>query len=247
MMKNITKLNILSSFPILAVLAFGLMLIPAHSYAGNCGEGGCNYVYSIHSNPAPVEEINPAPVMNSISPNSSNVGVGTKTVTITGEGFTSNSIARVNGSNRPTTFIDSTHIMTQVTGNDMYNYRSNGGFFITVFNSAPGGGSSNATFFTVNKTVTPASTVNTNTGNSVNDTSTNFTDAPESPNGSVQGATDENGNNLAANPLFGSRTFTPSGLIQWIFLAILVLIAVILVRRAYGADKRYHATPLKHS
>jgi len=51
---------------------------------------------------------------------------------------------------------------------------------------------------------------------------------------------------LAAGVIFGSNSLIPSGLIQWILFAILVLIAAILIRKIYGGDKRYHSTPLKH-
>src|SRR6185369_1177126 len=175
---------------------------------------------SYNYNPAP--SVNPAPVINSLSPKGSNVGTGTKTITITGSGFIPSSVARINGSNRPTTFIDSTHLLMQITGNDTYLYRSNGGFFITVFNKTPGGGYSNAVFFTINKTA--ASSAGTSNSNNANDTYSNFTD--------------ENGNsdisNLASNALFGANGLFPSGLIQWILFAILILLIVILVRKVYG-------------
>lgn len=51
---------------------------------------------------------------------------------------------------------------------------------------------------------------------------------------------------LAANAIFGSNSFIPSGLIQWIIFAILVLLATILVRKIYGGNEKYNSTPLKH-
>jgi hypothetical protein len=51
---------------------------------------------------------------------------------------------------------------------------------------------------------------------------------------------------LAANAIFGSNTFLPSGLIQWVLFAILILLIVILVRKIFGHEAKYHATPLKH-
>ena len=60
--------------------------------------------------------------------------------------------------------------------------------------------------------------------------------------------TKEDVSNLAANAVFGSDNgFMPSGLIQWIFFAILILIVVILVRRVTGGEDRYHKEPLKHA
>ena len=60
------------------------------------------------------------------------------------------------------------------------------------------------------------------------------------------GGSSNDNSNLEANALFGSNGFMPSGLMQWILFAILILLIVILVRKIYGADKRYHAAPMKH-
>lgn len=54
-------------------------------------------------------------------------------------------------------------------------------------------------------------------------------------------------NDLAANAIFGHVGFLPSGLLQWILFAILILIIVILTRRVFGGSKKYHDTPLKHA
>jgi len=51
---------------------------------------------------------------------------------------------------------------------------------------------------------------------------------------------------LAANAFFGSNSFLPSGLIQWILFAIFILLLVILTRKIFGAKENYHATPMKH-
>jgi hypothetical protein len=53
--------------------------------------------------------------------------------------------------------------------------------------------------------------------------------------------------NLAANALFGSNGFLPSGLIQWILFAIFILVVVVLARIVFGAKRKYDSTPLKHS
>ena len=59
--------------------------------------------------------------------------------------------------------------------------------------------------------------------------------------------TDNNSSNLASNAIFGSNSFLPSGLIQWILLAIIILVIVILIRKISGAEDKYHSTPLKHA
>ena len=57
----------------------------------------------------------------------------------------------------------------------------------------------------------------------------------------------EDSGNLATNAIFGSNGFMPSGLIQWILIAIFILLIVILVRRITGAENKYHSEPLKHA
>jgi len=55
----------------------------------------------------------------------------------------------------------------------------------------------------------------------------------------------DNGNSLAANAVYGSNSFLPSGLIQWILFAIFILLLVILTRKIFGAKENYNSTPLK--
>ena len=232
------KLNnnsIVFSLGIMAILAFGVITAPAKIYAATCSESGCNYTYNSYSRPIAIKEDNPKPIINSIDPNYSNIGVGTKTITITGENFVPDSVGKVNGANRPTTFIDEYHLLMQVTGNDLNAYQSNGGFFITVFNPAPAGGYSGTIFFTIT--------------NDANGTGSNFsnTPTPQTGNGNnTNGNSNGNYSNLASNAVFGSNSVYPSGLIQWILFAIIILLIVILVRKIYGGDKKYLSTPLKH-
>ncbi len=54
-------------------------------------------------------------------------------------------------------------------------------------------------------------------------------------------------NGLAANAVFGENGFLPSGLLQWILLAIIILIVIILARRVFGRKDKYHQAPLKHA
>ena len=62
----------------------------------------------------------------------------------------------------------------------------------------------------------------------------------------AQTADTETASDLAAGVIFGSENFLPSGLIQWIFFAILVLLIIILARKIFSAEK-YHSTPMKHA
>ena len=148
--------------------------------------------------------------------------------------------SRINGANRQTTFIDNSHLLIQVTGNDMYLYRTNGGFYITVFNPAPVGGYSNSIFFTINNTVSSS------TSTSAKNTSSNFTDTTTTGTDDTNNI-NSNSNDLGANAIFGFSNLIPSSLIQWVFFAILILLIVILVRRISGGKEKYDAVPLKHS
>lgn len=163
---------------------------------------------------------NPVPSIYSIDPKSGNLDINTKTITITGGGFTTNSIARVNDSTRPVTFIDPSHLLVQIDSNDIQAYQNNGGFFITVFNGAPGGGYSNAEFFTIENKIGGFKTSDKNINGDSSD--------------------------LAASAIFGSTgSFFPSGLIQWILFAIIILLLVILARRVFGATAKYNEAPMK--
>jgi len=59
--------------------------------------------------------------------------------------------------------------------------------------------------------------------------------------------TEDNYSNIAANFVFGGFSFLPSGLMQWILLAIFIVVIVILIRKATGKDEEYYSTPLKHA
>lgn len=261
-MSKINKKSINLSLKILTILTFGLIFIPFNRVLAqntSCGNGGCNYTYRTTSTPFNEEINNPKPVVNSISPKSSNVGMGTKTVTITGNGFIPSSVARVNASNRPTTFIDDSHLLVQINGNDTSAYRTNGGFFITVFNGAPGGGYSNATFFTitVNNVAVPVTNTNNSNSNNYNSSTTNFNDTSSNYNNGdtftdtvSNGANNGNGesySNLASNAIFGSNSFLPSGLIQWVLFAIVILLIIIIARKIFGAKQNYDEAPMKHA
>lgn len=243
-----TKTNnksIVFGLKILSILAFSLLIIPAKASA----EGGINYVYAFYPNPAPINQQiknNPEPTISSISPSSDNKGASAKIVTITGDGFVPSSIARVNGSDRLTTFIDSSHLLVQLTPNDMY--RSDG-FYITVFNfnGAPGGGFSNAASFKIKTPITSTANVNNNNGsNSYSNTPNNSTSSNPTQTDNTTD-TNDNYSALASNAIFGSGGFIPSGLIQWILVAIAILIIVILTRKVFGAKKNYESAPLKHA
>ena len=89
---------------------------------------------------------NPVPTLSSISPNSKTAGDAAFTLTVNGTGYINGSVVRFNGSDRSTTFVSSTQLTAQILAADV---ASAGSFPITVFNPAPGGGSSSAINLTV--------------------------------------------------------------------------------------------------
>ena len=93
---------------------------------------------------------NPVPVLTSILPASKTVGDAAFTLTANGSSFNSSSIVRLNGIDRATTFVSPTQLTAQIPATDLLSASS---LSITVFNPAPGGGSSSASTLTVNNPV----------------------------------------------------------------------------------------------
>ncbi len=89
---------------------------------------------------------NPVPSISSISPSSVAAGSATFTLTVNGANFIGASVVQVNGNNRTTTFANSSQINAQIPSSDV---TTTGSRTITVFNPAPGGGTSNAATLTV--------------------------------------------------------------------------------------------------
>ena len=90
---------------------------------------------------------NPAPAITSLSPASATAGGAAFTLTVAGSNFVNSAVVRVNGGDRTTTFVDSSHISIQVSAADI---ATAGTLAITVFNPTPGGGTSGAVGLTVN-------------------------------------------------------------------------------------------------
>lgn len=92
----------------------------------------------------------PVPVLNSISPTSAAAGSPQLFVICQGSGFFSGSRVRWNGSDLPTLFVNPGQLTASLFASNMV---SGGISNVTVFNPAPGGGSSAARTFTVNNPV----------------------------------------------------------------------------------------------
>lgn len=103
---------------------------------------------------------NPVPTTTSISPASKNLGAATFTMTVNGANFVPGSVVRFAGSDRTTAYVSTTQLTATIPASDLTTL---GTFNITVFNPAPGGGTSNAQTFTVNP-APPAATTNPASG-----------------------------------------------------------------------------------
>jgi IPT/TIG domain len=98
------------------------------------------------SNPATLTINNPLPVLVGLNPASVPAGNPAFTLRINGAGFVPSSIVRWNGSNRQTTFVNSTQLTIEVPASDVTN---TGSATIDVTNPAPAGGTSNSLTFSI--------------------------------------------------------------------------------------------------
>lgn len=102
---------------------------------------------------------NPLPTLTSINPTSAIAGGSAFTLNLTGTNFISGSIVRWNGSDRTTTFLSSTSLQADITAADIANA---GTASVTVFNPAPGGGTSGGQTFTINNPVPTTTSISPN-------------------------------------------------------------------------------------
>lgn len=105
---------------------------------------------------------NPVPTTTALNPTSAIAGGASLTLTVTGTNFVNGSVVRWNGSDRPTTFVSATQLTAALTASDL---ATAGTASVTVFNPAPGGGTSNAQSFTINNPVPTLTALNPNTAN----------------------------------------------------------------------------------
>jgi hypothetical protein len=108
------------------------------------------------SNAVTVNVNNPAPVVTSLIPNSVVAGSAAFTLTLNGSGFIPASQIRWNGANRPTVFVSGNQLTTQVAAADVLNV---GAAQVTVFNPAPGGGTSAGATLTITPKPLPPPTL----------------------------------------------------------------------------------------
>lgn len=94
----------------------------------------------------------PVPVATSLTPASTVAGGAGLTLTVNGSRFVSTSVVHWNGTARTTTYVSATQLRAAITTTDLATVRS---VPVTVYNPAPGGGTSTSLSFAV--TTAPAS------------------------------------------------------------------------------------------
>ncbi|WP_460622967.1 T9SS type A sorting domain-containing protein [Hymenobacter tenuis] len=94
--------------------------------------------------------LNPKPTLTALAPSSIAAGSGGFTLAVTGSGFGAGSVVRFNGTELITTVVSATQLSASVPASAV---AAAGSFPVTVFNPAPGGGSSESRTFTVTPVV----------------------------------------------------------------------------------------------
>ena len=126
---------------------------PDAASAATYGDATGSGTVMITGNPVPAISTN----QNGVEPVVIQAGVGGITITVTGSGFIPASVVDFNGSPRATTYVSATELTAQILASDVATI---GSWPITVVNSPPGGGTSNAVTFNASlfaQTLTPAS------------------------------------------------------------------------------------------
>lgn len=236
-MKNTTNNLIFYSLVLLAFMMLGatvIALMPKEAKAATFG------TYQGYNEPIEEEvEENPVPHLSSINPNPLFRNSDTKTITIYGEEFVPGAVVKINGSDRNTTVVSSTQIKAELIYSDTAYVSEHA---VTVYNPGKGKRSNTYTLRVIEKVVTsvsPVKTTTTNTASTVKKTTTTSTVSKNSID-------DKDFSGLAAGAIFGGNSFMPSGIVQWLLLAIFILLIVIIVRKIFG-EKQYHQSPLKHA
>jgi C1A family cysteine protease/alpha-D-ribose 1-methylphosphonate 5-triphosphate synthase subunit PhnH len=104
--------------------------------------GGTSGALTFTINPAG----NPVPTLSTISPSSKTAGDPGFTLTVTGTNFIAGSKVRWNGNDRTTTYVSATQLTASIPSTDI---QTAGSVPVTVFNPAPGGGTSASKTFTI--------------------------------------------------------------------------------------------------
>jgi subtilisin family serine protease len=101
---------------------------------------------------------NPAPTISATTPTHARANSGPLKLQVIGSGFSTFSVVRWNGANRPTRLISTTTLEASIAASDL---PAAGTAFVSVHTPAPGGGTTSALAFTIDPP--PALTVNAST------------------------------------------------------------------------------------
>ncbi len=96
---------------------------------------------------------NPVPTLSTLSPSTAAQGGSGFTLTVNGSNFASPAVVRWNGATRATTFVSPNQLTATIPASDL---ATAGNASVTVFNPAPGGGTSAAATFSVTVPNNPA-------------------------------------------------------------------------------------------
>ena len=105
-------------------------------------------------------QLNPVPAIATIDPTTAMRGGPSFTLTVNGSNLISTSTVQWNGQSRSTTFLSNTKLQAQIPLDDI---TVAGTDAVTVFNPAPGGGTSNSASFNVPCVLAAASPASTQT------------------------------------------------------------------------------------
>ena len=106
--------------------------------------GGTSGAITFTIDPAVVN--NPVPTMGTINPSTATEGDPAFSLTVNGTNFVAASVVRWNGADRTTTFVSGNQLLADITAADI---GAVGTAAVTVFNPAPGGGTTVAATFTI--------------------------------------------------------------------------------------------------
>ena len=113
--------------------------------------GGTSNAQTFTINPQVVP--NPVPTVSTLSPNTASQGGAGFTLTVNGTNFASSALVRWNGTNRATTFVSPTQLTATIAAADI---ATAGNATVSVFNPAPGGGTSGNLTFSITIPNNPA-------------------------------------------------------------------------------------------
>ncbi len=136
----VSSTQLTAAIPAAAIASAGTAAVTVSNPAPGGGTSSAmNFTITSGTNPIPTIDV------GGLDPSCAPVGGQAFTLLVNGLNFVASSVVRWNGSDRPTTFFSSSGLTAQISTSDI---AAAGTAAVTVFNPAPGGGSSNSLAFT---------------------------------------------------------------------------------------------------